>query len=93
MNDRLRRLTMLENDGPLLDAVLAHEGLDARLRGPFENMRKNLGRFNALSLRQRQWVQNEAHRLGLPVAPCDHPGKAEPSPWDPKAKKRPRYRR
>jgi hypothetical protein len=77
------------SDAALLTAVLAIGGrLDQRTREAFERMRRELPRFGALTLRQRQWVQSEAHRLGLDAKPCDRPTKEAASAWDPSSRKR-----
>lgn len=82
------------SDTVLLAAVLERGGrLDQRTREAFERMRRELPRFGALTLRQRQWVQSEARRLGLDVRPCDRPGKREESVWDPAPRKRSGSRR
>jgi hypothetical protein len=73
----------LDSDKDLLAAVLAIGGrLDQRTREAFERMARELPRFGALTLRQRQWVQGEARRIGLDVPPCDRPGPRE-SAWEP----------
>jgi hypothetical protein len=73
----------LDSDKGLLDAVLARGGrLDQRSREAFEKMQRELPRFGALTLRQRQWLQDEARRIGLDVPPCDRPGPRQ-SAWEP----------
>jgi hypothetical protein len=81
-------MTPPKSDKDLLASVLARASeLDARTREAFEKMQRELPRWGALTLRQRQWVQSEVHRLGLDVAPCDRPGPAAPSAWDPAPRK------
>lgn len=74
-------------DATLLAALLASDGLDARTRDAFERMTQDLPKWGALTLRQRQWAQSEAHRLGLAVSPCDRPERRQSSAWDPAPKR------
>lgn len=79
----------MASDKALLSAVLAHaDKLDVRTRDAFEQMRKTLPRWGALTHRQRQWLQAEAHRIGLDIEPCDRPQREAPSAWDPSPTRR-----
>lgn len=81
-------MTQPKSDKDLLAAVLARPTqLDGRTRTAFEKMQREFPRWNALTFGQREWVQSEAHRIGLDVAPCNRPGPAAPSAWDPAPKK------
>lgn len=76
------------SDKGLLAAVLERGGrLDQRTREVFERMQRELPRFGALTHRQRQWLQSEAHRIGLDVKPCDRPDRQTSSAWDPAPRK------
>ena len=79
----------IDSDRGLLAAVLERGGrLDQRTREAFERMAKELPRWGALTHRQRQWLQSEAHRIGLDVKPCDRPERPPTSAWDPEPRRR-----
>lgn len=72
-------------DRQLLDALLAHSDLPERLRGPFGEMAKRLGRaIGSLTQNQREWAQSEATKLGIDCAPVpEYRKQRRASPWDP----------